>query len=174
MSGENSNGSIILVGMPGAGKSTLGVMLAKALAKDFVDTDLLIQLRSHATLQQVLDEQGYLALRQLEEDTLLSCDFDNHIVATGGSAVYSAKGMDHLKTYGPVVYLDVALDELRRRIHDYDSRGIAKRPGQSFESLFEERRQLYRQYADITVNCAGLSQEDAMAAVIEQLPASMR
>jgi shikimate kinase len=169
MADVQHSGSVILVGMPGAGKSTLGVMLAKALAKDFVDTDLLIQLRAQRTLQQILDEQGYLALRQLEEDTLLSCNFDHHIVATGGSAVYSDKGMMHLKTYGPVVYLDVALQELRQRIKDYETRGIAKRPEQSFESLFEERRRLYQQYADITVRCDGLSQEAALAAVIDQL-----
>lgn len=167
-------GSVILVGMPGAGKSTLGVMLAKALARDFVDTDLLIQLRARRTLQQILDDDGYLALRQLEEETLLSCDFGNHVVATGGSAVYSDKGMQHLKSYGPVVYLDVALDELRRRIHDYDTRGIAKRPDQSFESLFEERRQLYRKYADITVRCDGLSLEEALAAVLAELQAPAR
>ncbi|MBU3070193.1 shikimate kinase [Aestuariicella sp. G3-2] len=161
--------SVILVGMPGAGKSTLGVMLAKALAKDFVDTDLLIQLKAHATLQEVLDAEGYLALRQLEEETLLDCDFENHIVATGGSAVYSEKGMAHLKTYGPVVYLDVSLEELRRRIKDYDSRGIAKRPDQSFESLFEERCELYKQYADITVACTGLTLEDTLASVIQKL-----
>ncbi|WP_439133478.1 shikimate kinase [Pseudomaricurvus sp.] len=166
---SGSKESIILVGMPGAGKSTLGVMLAKSLAKDFVDTDLLIQLRAHATLQEVLDAEGYLALRRLEEETLLECDFANHIVATGGSAVYSEKGMAHLKTYGPVVYLDVALNELRRRIKDYDSRGIAKRPDQSFESLFEERCQLYRQYADITVNCGGLSLEETLSSVMQQL-----
>lgn len=167
-SGERRN-SVILVGMPGAGKSTLGVMLAKKLAKDFVDTDLLIQLRAQRTLQQILDAEGYLALRQLEEETLLDCDFANHVVATGGSAVYSDKGMRHLKSYGPVVYLDVELAELRRRIHDYDSRGIAKRPEQSFESLFEERRQLYRQYADITVSCDGLTQEEALESVLAQL-----
>lgn len=164
------SGSVILVGMPGAGKSTLGVMLAKTLAKDFVDTDLLIQLRAQRTLQQILDDDGYLKLRQLEEETLLSCDFGNHVVATGGSAVYSDQGMRHLQSYGPVVYLDVALDELRRRIHDYDNRGIAKRPDQSFASLFEERRQLYRQYADITVTCDGLSMEEALAAVLARLP----
>ncbi|MAZ87040.1 MAG: shikimate kinase [Cellvibrionaceae bacterium] len=162
-------GSVILVGMPGAGKSTLGVMLAKELAKDFVDTDLLIQLRAGQTLQAVLDEQGYQALRALEEETLLECHFTNHIVATGGSAVYSEKGMAHLKSYGTVVYLDVALDELNRRISNYETRGIARRPDQSFEDLFAERKALYERYADIVVDCNGLDQTQALAFVIESL-----
>ena len=132
--------SVILVGMPGAGKSTLGVMLAKNLAKEFVDTDLLIQTRAGKCLQTLLDDEGYLALRQLEEEVLIDCDFSNHVVATGGSAVYSAAGMVSLRTSGLVVFLDVPLAELRRRIHDYDTRGIARRPGQSFESLFSERK----------------------------------
>ncbi len=166
MSSVQMPGSVILVGMPGAGKSTLGVMLAKMLAKDFVDTDLLIQLRAHATLQEVLDQQGYLALRQLEEETLLSCQFDNHIVATGGSAVYSEKGMTHLKTFGPVVYLDVSLDELRRRIKNYETRGIARRPDQSFESLFAERQALYQRYADLTVECEAHTPEEVLETLI--------
>jgi len=162
-------GSVILVGMPGAGKSTLGVMLAKELAKDFVDTDLLIQLRAGQTLQAVLDEQGYQALRALEEETLLECRFTSHIVATGGSAVYSEKGMAHLQSYGTVVYLDVALDELNRRISNYETRGIARRPDQSFEDLFAERKALYERYADIVVDCNGLDQTQALAFVIESL-----
>ncbi len=162
-------GSVILVGMPGAGKSTLGVMLAKELAKDFVDTDLLIQLRAGQTLQAVLDQQGYQALRDLEEETLLQCNFTNHIVATGGSAVYSEKGMAHLKSYGTVVYLDVALGELNRRISNYETRGIARRPDQSFEDLFAERKALYERYADIVVDCNGLDQTQALSFVIESL-----
>lgn len=169
MVATTTDGCVILVGMPGAGKSTLGVMLAKSLAKDFIDTDLMIQLRAGQTLQQLLDEQGYQALRQLEQETLLECDFDRHVIATGGSAVYSAPGMAHLKRLGPVVYLDVPLDELRRRIHDYDQRGIARRPEQSFAQLFEERQQLYRQYADITVDCHQLNQEQAIAAILAAL-----
>ncbi len=165
-------GSVILVGMPGAGKSTLGVMLAKALAKDFVDTDLLIQLRAGQTLQQVLDEQGYQALRALEEQTLLGCNFTNHIVATGGSAVYSEKGMAHLSAYGTIVYLDVALEELGRRISDYETRGIARRPDQSFEDLFAERQALYRRYADVIVDCNGLDQTQALEFVISELTRS--
>ncbi len=161
--------SVILVGMPGAGKSTLGVMLAKALAKEFVDTDLLIQTRAGQCLQTLLDEEGYLALRQLEEEVLIDCDFSNHVVATGGSAVYSAAGMVSLRGYGRVVFLDVPLDELRSRIHDYDRRGIARRPGQSFESLFDERKSLYLHFSDLVVKCAGKTQEQLLDELVELL-----
>ena len=145
--------SLILIGMPGAGKSTLGIMLAKELARDFIDTDVLIQVREGRSLQQILDGADYLHLRQIEEDALLASHLPNHIVATGGSAVYSDRGMQHLQQYGPVIFLDVPLADLRRRIHNYENRGIARRPGQSLEDLFNERHALYKHYADIVVDC---------------------
>src|SRR5690606_28888226 len=116
---------IVLVGMPGAGKSTLGVLLAKATMKDFVDTDMIIQLRANQSLQDIVDNSGYLTLRQLEEVVLLDLDVQQHVIATGGSVVYSEKGMAQLKSLGPVVYLQVSLDELKRRVKDLPSRGIA-------------------------------------------------
>lgn len=158
-------GSVVLIGMPGAGKSTLGVLLAKETARDFIDTDVLIQVRENKTLQNILDDSDYLNLRRIEEEVLLSVDLTHHVIATGGSAVYSAKGMSKLKTLGPVIFLDVSSDELRRRIHNYDSRGIARRPGQSFEGLFAERDALYRQYADIIVDGNGKSQGE----IVEEL-----
>lgn len=145
--------SVILIGMPGAGKSTLGILLAKDLGLGFLDTDIAIQVREQQALQEILEEKGYLALRAVEEEVLLETDCHQQVIATGGSAVYSEKGMDYLKSCGPVVYLDVPLEELRRRIHNYETRGIARRPDQSFEELFAERKALYLQYADITVRC---------------------
>lgn len=158
--------SLILVGMPGAGKSTIGLLLAKELAKDFVDTDLLIQLREKKTLQEIVNQEGYQKLREIEEQILISTDYPNHIIATGGSAVYSAAGMMHLKQYGLVVFLDVALDELHKRIQNYDTRGIARRPDQSFEELFIERRALYRTYADIIVECGEKNQFEVVQEII--------
>jgi shikimate kinase len=158
--------SIILVGMPGAGKSTLGIQLAKKLALNFVDTDLLIQLQAGCPLQHILDEQGYQALRDVEEKVLLDNKFPGFVVATGGSAVYSDKGMRHLKQYGPVVFLDVPLDELRNRIDDYETRGIAKRPEQSFQELFEERLALYKKYADIVIDCDSRDQNSLLAEIV--------
>ena len=150
---EASHQSVILIGMPGAGKSTIGVLLAKELGLGFVDTDLLIQTREESTLQQILDRSDYLNLRRIEEEVLLALDCHGLVVATGGSAVYSEASMAHLRGCGPIVYLDVPVDVLRRRIHDYDRRGIARRPEQSFAELFVERTALYRRHADVTVTC---------------------
>lgn len=149
----SNHDSVILIGMPGAGKSTIGVLLAKELGLGFLDTDLSIQLREGKTLQSILDESDYLNLRRIEEEVLLATDCHGLVVATGGSAVYSEKAMAHLKACGPVVYLDVPVEVLRRRIHNYDSRGIARRPEQSFAELFDERTALYRRYADLTLRC---------------------
>jgi len=165
----DSDKSIILVGMPGAGKSTLGILLAKELAKDFVDTDVLIQLREGKCLQTILDERDYLNLRDIEEQVLLSTHLPNHVIATGGSAVYSEAGMLHLKKYGPVIFLDVDLDELKKRIHNYETRGIAMHPGQSFQSLFDERRTLYLKYADNVIDCQGKSQDVLLNQIAEIL-----
>lgn len=155
--------------MPGAGKSTLGILLAKELAKDFVDTDVLIQLKEGKCLQTILDERDYLNLRDIEEQVLLNTHLTNHVIATGGSAVYSEAGMLHLKKYGPVIFLDVALDELKQRIHNYETRGIAMHPGQSFQDLFDERRTLYLKYADIVIDCQGKNQDE----LLNQIAASL-
>jgi len=144
--------------MPGAGKSTLGVQLAKETARDFVDTDVMIQLREGKTLQSIIDDSDYLNLRRIEEEILSSLDISHHVVATGGSAVYSDLGMNKLKTLGPVIFLDVDLAELRQRIDNYDHRGIARRTDQSFEDLYIERRGLYNKYADFVIDCNGKKQ----------------
>lgn len=161
--------SVILIGMPGAGKSTLGILLAKELGLGFLDTDVAIQVREQRSLQDILESEGYLTLRSVEESVLLETDCHGQVVATGGSAVYSEKGMAYLKSCGPVVYLDVPLSELRRRIHNYETRGIARRPDQSFESLFEERRALYLKYADITVTCDQLAPGEVIGQVVTAL-----
>lgn len=158
--------SLILIGMPGAGKSTLGIMLAKALAKDFVDTDVLIQLEQGKTLQDIVDSEGYLTLREIEERVLVNTHYPNHIIATGGSAVYSDKAMRHLRHFGPIVFLDLSLSELRLRINDFDTRGLARKPNQSLEELYNERRELYQKYASITIDCNGKSQQDILAEII--------
>ncbi|GAA6152509.1 homoserine kinase [Pseudoteredinibacter isoporae] len=161
--------SVVLIGMPGAGKSTIGVMLAKELAKDFIDTDILIQSRENATLQDIMDAGGYLHLRDIEADVIQNAHYHNHVIATGGSAVYSDAAMKHLATLGPIVYLEASLDELRRRIHNYESRGIARREDQSFEDVFAERTELYRRYADITIDGDGSSQGAVLKNTVEKL-----
>lgn len=152
--------------MPGAGKSTVGVLLAKQTSKDFVDTDVLIQVAEGRLLQDIVDSEGYLVLRAIEERVLLGLSCCNCVVATGGSAVYSDAAMQHLKTGGMTVFLDVDIATLNSRVHDYETRGLAKRPEQSFAELFEERLLLYRKYADLTVNCIGLTQEEVCSKII--------
>lgn len=159
------NNSVILVGMPGAGKSTLGVLLAKELGLDFLDTDLSIQVHEGRSLQDIMDAEGYMKLREIEEQVLLKTDASGKVISTGGSAVYSDAGMQHLKAQGTVVFLDVSLDELRRRIHNFDTRGIARRPDQSFEELFEERCALYNKYADMRFDCNGKTPAEILSEI---------
>lgn len=161
--------SLILIGMPGAGKSTLGVLLAKHLAKDFVDTDLLIQLEHRKTLQDILHARGFMALREEEEKILLDIHYPNHVIATGGSAVYSAAAMQHLKQFGPVIFLDVAMETLEQRINDMNARGIARAPQQTFADVYAERRPLYLQHANLVINCDGKNQDELVEDVICQL-----
>jgi shikimate kinase len=134
-----SPSNIVLIGMPGSGKSTVGVLLAKQTGKAFVDTDLLIQSRTGGTLQDIVNRDGYLELRRIEEQVLLGLDLSDHVIATGGSAVYSEAAMGHLQAGGTVVFLRVSLATLRQRVGDYETRGLAKRPDQTIEDLFAER-----------------------------------
>lgn len=168
----NNRKSIVLIGMPGAGKSTVGILLAKELALDFVDTDVLIQAREGKTLQEIMNETDYLNLRRIEGEVIAAAELPGHVIATGGSAVYSEDGMANLRRFGPIVFLDCSADELRRRIHNYESRGIAKAPGQSFANLFEERQALYQKYADITIGCDGRSLQQVLEAILRELEAT--
>lgn len=160
--------NLVLVGMPGAGKSTVGVLLAKQTSRDFVDTDVLIQTSQERTLQDIVDTDGYAVLRKIEEAVLIGLSVQNYVIATGGSAVYSDRAMAHLKPDGLVIFLDVDLPTLESRVHDFSTRGLARRPDQDFASLFHERFTLYAKYADMTIKCAGLNQEEVCARIINQ------
>jgi shikimate kinase len=161
--------SIVLVGMPGAGKSTVGIILAKDTGLNFIDTDVAIQVHTGKTLQQTLNKEGYLKLREIEEEVLLMTSCQSCVVATGGSAVYSETGMQHLKKHGLVVFLDAPLTTLRARIHNYETRGIARRPEQSFQELFDERCTLYKKYADLTISCNECSAQDISDLIVTRL-----
>jgi len=169
MTSNKSN--IVLIGMPGSGKSTIGVILAKRTSHDFVDTDLVIQTSVQRSLQDILDQDGYLRLREIEAEVLQHLHVRNHVISTGGSAVYSDAAMQHLKQDALCIYLDVSLDTLCSRITDYETRGIAKRPDQSFDDLFAERTRLYRQYADITINGDGKNQDQVCNEILAALAA---
>ncbi|MEN1681900.1 MAG: shikimate kinase [Planctomycetota bacterium] len=164
-----SRTNVVLIGMPGSGKSTVGVVLAKRLGLGFVDTDLIIQSRAGRTLQQILDSDGVTALRDIEAEAVTSFQPDRQVVATGGSVVYSDAAMRHLRGAGTLVWLEVDLATLERRVGDYSQRGIAKQPRQSFEEVFSERTQLYQQWAEIVVDAAGPTTE----AVCERIQAAL-
>lgn len=161
--------NIALIGMPGCGKSTVGVLLARATGRAFVDTDLLVQSRTGTSLQALVDREGYEALREAEEHVLLSLNLSDHVIATGGSVVYSRAGMAHLCDSSRVVFLDVSLTCVRERIGDASLRGISRRPDQSLADLFHERHGLYCRYAEIAIACDGLSPEEVCDRVISKL-----
>lgn len=167
----NNNPNLILIGMPGSGKSTVGVILAKLMTRPYLDGDILIQLVEKRSLQDIVDNDGYMVLRDIEERILLGINCHNHIVATGGSAAYSQKAMTHLGKNGIFIFLDASLDTLKKRIHNYETRGLAKRPEQSFADLFNERFILYNTYADITIDCNDKTQEQVCDEILNKLEA---
>ena len=153
--------------MPGSGKSTVGVLLAKALGYQFIDTDLVLQRREGALLQDILDNRGVEAFLDAEEAAVKDLDCAKSVIAPGGSVVCRSGGMARLKELGPVVYLHVPLDELIRRVDNITTRGIAMAPGQTLADVYAQREPLYRQYADVTVEVApGAGLEETVAAVL--------
>jgi shikimate kinase len=163
--------SIVLVGMPGSGKSTLGRLLANRTQMPFADTDLYIEGKAGCSLQEYLDEHGYLKLRELEEAVILEHEhhFQNTVISTGGSVVYSEKSMEHLKRFGAIVYLQVSPEALLERIHNMESRGIACKPGQTFHDLYHERCALYEKHADVTLNIDGESEMESLEKLLAQI-----
>lgn len=145
--------NVTLIGMPGSGKSTVGVLLAKALGFGFLDIDLVIQQREGALLQELLDTHGVEYFLDREEEAVCSVDCAGFVIAPGGSAVCREAAALHLKSLGPVVYLRVPLEELKTRIHNLSTRGIAMEPGQDLADVMAYRAPLYEKYADIVVDC---------------------
>ena len=144
-----SNENVILIGMPGCGKSTLGVLLAKLCCKDFADVDLLIQKRIGTSLQDYIDQYGTEAFLEAEADTLEALETANTIVATGGSAPLTARGAKRLKALGKVVYLRLPYEEIERRITNPSTRGIAMKPGQTLRDVYAARCPIYEALADL-------------------------
>jgi shikimate kinase len=159
--------NIILIGMPGAGKSTVGVLLAKRLGYNFVDTDLLLQSQQQCRLQQIIAREGLENFKAIEEQVLIDLTTTHSVVATGGSAVYSERAMTRLRKLGQLVFIDIPLKELLDRVNDMDNRGLVIGPDETYENLYRERLPLYQKYAEVTILGDGMTVE-SVAAEIEK------
>ncbi len=161
--------NIILIGMPGAGKSTVGVVLAKKLGYAFVDSDLVIQSREGKLLHEIIEERGIEAFWSVEEDANASIDVHRTVIATGGSVVYGRRAMEHLKQIGVVVYLRLSCDAIADRLGDLNERGVTLREGQGLTELYAERVPMYEEYADVTIECGGFSIREIVEHVCESI-----
>ena len=141
--------NVTLIGMPGAGKSTLGVVLAKILGYEFLDSDLLIQKTEKRRLYEIIDQEGTEGFKAIENRVNASIQTDRTVIATGGSVVYCSEAMEHLKSIGKVVYLKISLESLAKRLGNLEKRGVLLKEGQTLKSLYEERTPLYEKYAEI-------------------------
>jgi len=161
--------NIVLIGMPAVGKSTVGVLLAKATSRDFIDTDVYIQAREGRSLQEIIDREGLEEFCRIEARHVLSLACRGKVMATGGSVVYSAAAMKHLGGGGVIVHLTLDLPAIKKRLTNLDSRGVVMAPGKTLDLLYKERLPLYREYADCTVNCRGKTHEEIVAEIIKRV-----
>lgn len=159
--------NIVLIGMPGAGKSTLGVLVAKALGKDYVDTDIVIQQHEGRLLQEIIDHYGIDGFMKIEESIVSELKRQNCVIATGGSVIFSEKALDALKPGGEILYLHVSYGEIEKRLKNIKNRGIVIKKGNSLKDVYEERVPLYRKYADKTIDCTNKNIEDCVSEIIE-------
>lgn len=159
--------NIILIGMPGSGKSTCGVLAAKALLKNFFDTDLLFQGLEEKRLQDIIDDDGIEYFLSAEERAILSLDINATVVATGGSVVYSDKSMEHLKKSGKIIYLHLSYDTMVDRIKNITTRGVVVKEGDSLEDMYNERLPMYQKWADVVINCDNNTVEQTVEKIVK-------
>lgn len=161
--------NIILIGMPGVGKSTIGVVLAKHMGYHFLDSDLIIQEKEGKLLHEIISENGTKGFLKLEDRINASIEADRSVIATGGSAVYGERAMKHLGAIGRIVYLYLPFEELQERLGDLNERGVALQPGQDLYDLFEERRPLYEKYGEIKIDCSGRQIREIVAEIVNKI-----
>ena len=161
--------TITLIGMPASGKSTVGKLLAKELGIKFIDTDNLIEERTGRHLQDIINSDGLDQFKRIEEDILMTVTEQDAVIATGGSAVYYDRAMEHLKTLGKVVYLKAELKTIVIRLGDFSKRGIALKPGTTIADLYDERIPLYEKYADITVPCDNIGYKRSCHSTVRKI-----
>jgi len=161
--------NISLIGMPGVGKSTIGVLLAKALTWNFLDTDVLIQVAEERPLHEIIYTEGIERLARIEQRHVVALDRRQHVIAVGSSAIYGPAAMQRLRALGVVVHLDLPLFALEERLARLNGRGRFMAPGQTLHGLFQHRRPLYQQYADLTIDCADRTQEQIVDEIIARL-----
>lgn len=161
--------NIVLIGMPGAGKSTVGVVLAKVMRKPFVDTDLLIQQKHGMFLQDIIDKFGVKKFLEMEERVVVDLEVRDYVIATGGSVIYSNSALNHLKKDSMLVYLKLRFDEMEQRLNDFKSRGIVKEKDKTLVDIYNERSPLYEKHADITIICSNKNIEDIVFEIKERI-----
>lgn len=161
--------NIVFIGMPGVGKSTVGVILAKIIGYHFLDSDLVIQEKEGKLLHEIIASQGTEGFLEIENQVNASLEVERTIIATGGSAVYGKEAMEHLKKIGTVVYLKADYPTIKKRLGNLTKRGVALKPNQTLEDLYQERCLLYEKYADVTVDEKGLGTEETIGAVLRSL-----
>ncbi|MDO4291597.1 MAG: shikimate kinase [Eubacteriales bacterium] len=162
--------NLVLIGMPGAGKSTVGVVLAKQQGLTFVDSDLVIQEQTGLLLHEIIEREGDDGFRQVENRINAGLSAKRAVIATGGSVIYGREAMQHLKKIGTVIYLQLSCASIAERLGDLKERGVTLREGQTLQQLYDERVPLYERYADLTVNCEGKSIREVVAEISARLP----
>lgn len=161
--------NIVLIGMPGVGKSTVGVILAKELGYQFLDADLLIQKREHRLLKEIIAQEGVDGFIEIENQVNASIEAEDTVIATGGSVVYGKEAMEHLKKISTVIYLKLSYEELKKRLGNLKNRGVVLREGQTLNTLYQERIKLYEQYADIVIDEENKGIEETLQAIVKNL-----
>lgn len=161
--------NIVLIGMPGAGKSTVGVVLAKRMGQRFVDSDLVIQEQYGKLLHELIEEHGVEGFWRIENEVNASLETTGSIIATGGSVIYGAEAMEHLREIGTVVYLQLPYEEIEERLGDLNARGVTLQPGQTLKDLYEERTPLYEKYAHLVIECSGKSLREVVTELAQRM-----